>query len=154
MLLRLFSTLGAPAISYGCEVWGSLCHGRLLSVARRLQGVQIAFVRYVCGRLPVDILQLPFCAEWEDPCRFKWCFQLHMVRFALRPSDLPRGALYCEILRDDVQDALARPSFGTDQVVKHFQSLGMPATTAHSVTTLNDKSRFCCHAAGKDYEVW
>ena len=61
MLLRLFSSLVAPAISYGCEVWGSQCHGNLVSDAKKLQGVQVAFLRNICGRLPVGI---PASAIW------------------------------------------------------------------------------------------
>ena len=89
MLLRLFSALVAPAISYGCEVWGSQCHGKLVSDAKKLQGVQLAFLRNVCGRLPVGIPAAAIFAELaEDPCSFKWWVQL--VGFALRVSDLPQ----------------------------------------------------------------
>ena len=55
IFLRLFSTLLAPAISYGCEVWELQCHGNLVSDAKKLQGVQLAFLRIVCGRMPVGI---------------------------------------------------------------------------------------------------
>ena len=58
MLLRPFAPLVAPAISYGCEVWGSQLQGRLntqISDAKKLQGVQLAFLRSVCGRLPVGV---------------------------------------------------------------------------------------------------
>ena len=54
IFLRL-SSRKAPAISYGCEVWGSQCHGNLVSNAKKLQGLQLAFLRIVCGRMPVGI---------------------------------------------------------------------------------------------------
>ena len=99
----------APAISYGCEVWGTQCHGKLVSDAKKLQGVQLAFLRNVWGCLPVGIPAAAIFAELaEDPCSFRWWVQL--VGFALRVSDLPRGSLYGEILADNVQDALAEPS--------------------------------------------
>ena len=60
------------------------------------------------------------------------------------------------ILRDNVQDALAKASSAiwAAQVVKHVQSLGLPAPFAHDGTVLIDKSSFRCHAAGKSREVW
>ena len=64
MLLRLFSALFAPAISYGCEVWVSQLQGRLGADARKLQGIQCAFLRNFCGRLPVVFLSLPFSVKW------------------------------------------------------------------------------------------
>ena len=74
----------------------------------------------------------------------------------MRVSHLPRGALHQEILCDNVQDALAKPSCANwaAQVVKHVRSLGLPAPFAHDGTVLIDKSSFCRHAAGKDHEVW
>ena len=45
MLLRLFATLVAPAISYVCKVWGSQLQGRLNSDAKK--GVDLAFFRSV-----------------------------------------------------------------------------------------------------------
>ena len=158
MLLRLLSTLVAPAMSYGCEVWGSRCHGNngnLVSDAKKLQGVQLAFLRNVCGRLPVSIPAAADFAELaEDPCSLKWWLQL--VGFALRVSDLPPGSLHREILKDNVQDALAKPSSANwaAQVVKHVRSLGLPAPFAHDGTVLSDKSSFRRHAAGNFREVW
>ena len=99
------------------------CHGNLVSDAKRLQGVQLAFPRNVCGRLPVGIPAAAIFAELaEDPCSLKWWLQL--VGFALRVSDLPPGSLHRETLKDNVQDALAKPFSGNwaAQVVKHVRS--------------------------------
>ena len=51
------------------------------------------------------------------------------MAFAVRVFDLLRDALHREILEDSMQDALAGPSCPTwaAQVVKHVQSLGLPA---------------------------
>ena len=110
--LEALLDIGRPAISYGCEVWGSQCHDnltRLVSDAKKLQGVQLAFLRNVCGRLPVGLPAAAIFAELAaDPCSLKWWGQL--VRFALRISDLPQVSPHCEILTDNVQDALAKPS--------------------------------------------
>ena len=97
-----------PAISYGSEVWGSQCHGNLVSDAKKLQGVPLAFLRSVCGRLPVGIPAAAIVAELAgDPCSLKWWMQL--VGFALWVSDLPQGSLHRELLTVNVQDALAKP---------------------------------------------
>ena len=78
----------SPAISDGCEVWGSQCHGNLIDDAKKLQGGQVAFLRNSCGCLPVGIPAAAKFAELaEDPCSLKWWVQL--VGFALRISDLP-----------------------------------------------------------------
>lgn len=76
--------------------------------------------------------------------------------FALRVSDLQQGSLYREILTDNVQDALAKPSSASwaAQVVEHVRPLGLPAPFAHDVTVLIDKPSFRRHAAGKSHEVW
>ena len=108
------------------------------------------FLRNVCGRLPASVPAAAIFAELaEDPCSLKWWLQL--VGFALRISDLPPGSLHREILRDHVQNALAKPSSANwaAQVVKHVRSLGLPAPCAHYGTVLIDKSSFCRHAAGK-----
>ena len=106
----------------------------------------------VVACLPV-FLQLP-CLLAEDPSSLKWWVQL--VGFALRLSDLPQGSLHREILTDNVQDALAKPSSANwaAQVVKHVRSLGLPAPFAHDGTVLIGKSSFRPQAAGKSHEVW
>ena len=78
---------------------------------QKAAGVQFAFLRNVCGRLPAGIAAATIYAISElaeDPCSLKWWVQL--VEFALRISDLPQGSFHCEILTDNVQDALAKPS--------------------------------------------
>ena len=83
MLLRLSSTLVAPAVSYGCEVWGSQLQGRLDAVAKKLQGVQSAFLPNVCDRLPVGIPMPAILNEVaQDPCTLSWWVQL--LCFAVR----------------------------------------------------------------------
>ena len=66
VLLRLFSALVAPAISYGCEVWGSQCHGKLVSDAKKLQGVQLPFCAMcvVACLSSLRILQLQSLLSW------------------------------------------------------------------------------------------
>ena len=78
------------------RVWGSQCHGNLVSDAKKLQGVQLAFLRSVCGRLPVGTPAAAIFAELaEDPCSLKWRMQL--VGFALWVSDLPQGSLHRDL---------------------------------------------------------
>lgn len=52
---KLFTILIAPALQCDCKVWQSQKQRRLAADARELQGVQPAFSRNVCGRLPVYI---------------------------------------------------------------------------------------------------
>ena len=122
MLLRLFASLVAPTISYGCEVWGSHLQGRLNSDAKRLQGVQLAFLRSVCGRLPMGVPSAAVLAEVaEDLCILKWWVQL--VQCVVRVSEMPEGSLHRDILRDNVWDAFAKPSAGSwaAQIINCFR---------------------------------
>ena len=145
----------APAFSYGCEVWGSQLQGRLDSDAKKLQGVQSAFLRGVCGRLPVSIPMPAILNEVaQDPCTLSWWVQL--VRFAVQLSGMPSGSLHRDILRDNVLDAFPKPAAGNwaAQVIKQFRSLGLPAPFAHDGTVSIDKSSFRAKLAGKHHEVW
>ena len=58
--------------------------------------------------------------------------------FALQISDLPQGSLHHEILSNNGQDALAKPSSAhwAAQVVKHVWSLGLPASFAQDATVV------------------
>ena len=110
----------------------------------------------VCGCLPVGISAAAiFAALAKDSCSLEWWVQ--PLRFALRISDLPQGSLHDEILRGNVQDALAKPSSAHWaahwQVVKHVRSLGLPAPSSKKAIAddgaiLIDRSSPRRHAAG------
>ena len=70
----------------------------------------------------------------QEPCTLSWWVPL--VRFAVRMSGMPSGSLHCEILRNNILGAFAKPSVGNwaAQVIRHFQSLGLPAPLAHDGT--------------------
>ena len=102
MLLRLYSTLiahmGMHAISYGCEIWGSQCHGSLVSDAQKLKGSQVdvqhasfpfcAMSVHACLSLTVGTSAASIFAELaEDAWSLMWWVQL--VGLALQISDLP-----------------------------------------------------------------
>ena len=86
MLLRFFSVLVAPAISYECKGWGSQSQGKFDADAKKSQGVQFAFLRHACGRLPDDTSMPDIPNELVlEPWTLSWWVQ----HFALRVSDLP-----------------------------------------------------------------
>ena len=154
MLLRLFSAVIGPALSYSCEVWGSQLQGKLDSDAKKLQGVQSTFLRGLCGRLPVGTPMPAILIEVaQDPSTLSWWVQL--VRFAVQLSGMPSGSLHHDTLRGNVLDAFAKPSVGSwaTQVIRQFRSLGLPAPFAHDGTVSIDKSSFCIRLAGKHHEV-
>ena len=60
--------------------------------AKKLQGVQTAFLRDVCGSLPVGTPGVANSSELaEDTCSLKWWGQF--MGFALQILDLPQGSL-------------------------------------------------------------
>ncbi len=47
MMRRLFDAIVKPTVSYGCEVWGTLCFGSLQPGFKGMAGLQIAFFRQI-----------------------------------------------------------------------------------------------------------
>ncbi len=116
MLLRLFATFVALAISYECEVWVSHVQGRLNSDAKKLQGVQLAILCSICGRFPVSVPSDAVLAEVaEDPCILKYLVQL--VQFVGGGSQMHGGSLHRNIPKNNVLDAFkskfAKPAAGS-----------------------------------------
>ena len=101
----------APAISCSSVVWGSKVQGEVDADAGKLKGVQFAFLRKVCGCLPVGIPMPAILNEVaQNPCTLGWWVQL--VRFAVRMSSMSSGSLHRDFRRDTILDAFARHSVG------------------------------------------
>ena len=45
MIRRLFDAVVKPTVSYGCEVWGTMCTGSMTPELRRMANIQLAFFR-------------------------------------------------------------------------------------------------------------
>ena len=45
MMRRLFDAVVRPTVSYGCEVWGTICSGSLPAEIKRVADIQLTFFR-------------------------------------------------------------------------------------------------------------
>ena len=129
------------------EVWGSQCHGTLISDAKKAVGSATCpsaqclwSLAYHTSGIPATAISAELAEAF--PYSLKWWGQL--VGTLCPGAPVPQGALNRAVLTDNVQDALAQPSSASwaAQVVKHVRSLGLPAPFAHDCTALIDKSSF------------
>ncbi len=107
MMRRLFDAVVKPTVSYGCEVWGTLCSGSLQPGLKGMAGLQIAFFRQIL-KLRKSISPHAIFAELaEAPWQRTWWSQV--LRFMHRLDSMDEGSLHPDILSDNIHDALGNP---------------------------------------------
>ena len=87
-----------------------MSHGRLDADARKVQSVQLAFLRMFAAAYLSLYLYLPSHRGGSGRMLSSWWVQL--VDFAVRVSELPPESLDCDILRVGVLYAFAKPPVG------------------------------------------
>ena len=66
MMRRLFDAVVKPTVSYGSEIWGTLCSGGLSLELKDMQKLQLAFFRQIC-RLRNSVSAPIVFAELAEP---------------------------------------------------------------------------------------
>ncbi len=130
MKCRLFATLVSPTASYGCEVLGTHCVGRVSGDIAKLLRIQSAFLRIPC-QLPMGMPVSALFAELGDePCDHRWWSRV--IRFAGQLDAKPGGDLHREIMHDDISDARLFPTGGNwaAQIARQCRALQLPAPFA------------------------
>ncbi len=129
MMRRLFDAVVKPTVSYayGCEVWGTLCSGKLQPGLNGMAGLQIAFF---CQLLKLRRSVSPhviFAELAEGPWQRTWWSQV--LGFIHRLDSMDGWSLYPAILSDNIHDALGDSGCcnWAARKQKHFASLGVPS---------------------------
>ena len=127
MMRRLFDAVVKPTVSYGCEVWGTLCSGNLKPGLKGMAGLQIAFFRQLL-KLRTSISPHVIFAELaEAPWQRTWWSQV--LGFMHRLDSMDEGSLHPDILSDNIHDALGNPGCcnWAAGIQRQFASLGVPS---------------------------
>ncbi len=107
MMRHLFDAVVKPTVSYGCEVWGTLCSGSLQPGLKGMAGLQIAFFRQILKLRKSISPHVIFAELAEVPWQRTWWSQV--LRFMHRLDSMDEGSLHPDILSDNIHDALGNP---------------------------------------------
>ncbi len=92
MMRRLFDAVVKPTVSYGCEVWGTLCSGSLQPGLKSMAGLQVAFFRQVLKLRKSISPHVIFAELAEAPWQRTWWSQV--LRFMHRLDSMDEGSLH------------------------------------------------------------
>ncbi len=154
MMRRLFDAVVKSTVSYGCEVWGTLCSGNLKPGLKGMAGLQIAFFRQLL-KLRTSISPHVIFAELaEAPWQRTWWSQV--LGFMHRLDSMDEGSLHPDILSDNIHDALGNPGCcnWAAGIQKQFASLGVPSPFSGGRIRNVDHLAFRKAMLARDMSVW
>ncbi len=154
MMRRLFDAVVKPTVSYGCEVWGTLCSGSLQPGLKGMAGLQIAFFRQILKLRKSISPHVIFAELAEAPWQRTWWSQV--LRFMHRLDSMDEGSLHPDILSDNIHDALGNPRCcnWAAGVQKQFASLGVPSPFSGGRIRNVDHLAFRKAMLARDMSVW
>ncbi len=154
MMRRLFDAVVKPTVSYGCEVWGTLCSGSLQPELKGMAGLQIAFFRQILKLRKSISPHVVFAELAEAPWQRTWWSQV--LRFMHRLESMDGGSLHPDILSDNIHDALCNPGCcnWAAGVQKQFASLGVPSPFSGGRVRNVDHLAFRKAMLARDMSVW
>ena len=125
MIRRLFDAVVRPTVSYGCEVWGSLCVSSLPAEVRKMANIQLHFFRQTLRLRSSIAAPILFAELHKIPWVGFWWSQV--VRFMQQLKTVPDTSPHGDILRDNLRDARSDPHFGnwTEGVQKKYAGLAL-----------------------------
>ncbi len=107
MMRRLFDAVVKPTVSYGCEVWGTLCSGNLQPGLKGVAGLQLAFFRHLLKLRRSISPHVIFAELAEAPWQRTWWSQV--LGFMHRLESMDENSLHPDILSDNIHDLLGNP---------------------------------------------
>ncbi len=154
MMRRLFDAVVKPTVSYGCEVWGTLCSGNLQPGLKGMAGLQIAFFRQLLKLRRSISPHVIFAELAEAPWQRTWWSQV--LGFMHRLDSMDEGSLHPDILSDNIHDALGNPGCcnWAAGVQKQFASLGVPSPFSGGRIRNVDHLAFRKAMLARDMSVW
>ncbi len=93
MMRRLFDAIVKPAVSYGCEIWGTLCSGAALPELSKMGALQLALFRQLCKLRKSVSASVIFAELAEVPWLRVWWTQV--LSFMHRLANMSRGQPSC-----------------------------------------------------------
>ena len=138
MMRRLFDALVMPTVSYGAEIWGTLCSHPLPPDIKQMADVQVSFLRQLCRLRRSVTPAIIFRELAEKPWVHRWWCQV--LGFMHRLSNMPQSSIHVDILRDNISAAQQHPMCGNwaAGIVRQYAGLGMPSPFSSSgVVALN-----------------
>ena len=125
MMRRLFDAVVKPTVSYGSEIWGTLCSGGLSLELKDMQKLQLAFFRQICRLRNSVSAPIVFAELAEPPWLRIWWSQV--IGFMHRLAKMSSDSLHADILSDNINDALhgASSHNWAAGIQKHYAHLGL-----------------------------
>ena len=154
MKRRLFATLISPAASYGCEVLGTHCVGRVsgdIAKLTRIHSTSLLVLCQLCMGTPVSAL---FAELGDEPWDHRWC--LRVIRFAGQLDGKPKGDLHREIMHDNVSDARLFPAGGNwaAQIARQCRGVQLPAPFAVDASVVISAISYRSRLLEQSHEFW
>ncbi len=153
---RLFDAIVKPAVSYGCEIGGTLCSGAPLPELIRMGALQLAFSRQLCKLRRSVSASVIFAELAEVPWLRVWWTQVLGFRHRLAIAKMSKDSLHANILRDNIQDAEHSPLVANwaGKIRKQFANPGMTCPFLGGVIGTVDVLAFRKAIVLQDISVW
>ena len=121
----MFDAVVKPTVSYGSEIWGTLCSEGLSLELKDMQKLQLAFFRQVCRLRNSVSAPIVFAELAEAPWLRIWWSQV--IGFMHRLAKMSSDSLHADILSDNINDALhgASSHNWASGIQKHYAHLGL-----------------------------
>ncbi len=151
---RLFDAIVKPTVSYGCEMWDTLCSGAALPELSKMEPLGLAFFRQLCKLRKSVSASLVFAELAEVPWLRVWWTQI--LSFMHRLAKMPEDSLHADILRDNIHDAEHNPIVANwaGGIRKQFADLGMASPCPGGVVGMVDVLAFWRAMQSQEVSVW
>ena len=154
MMRRLFDAVVKPTVSYGSEVWGTLCSAGLYDELKDMQKLQLAFFRQICRLRNSVSASIGFAELAKVPWLRTWWSQV--IGFMHRLAKMSDDSLHANILSDNIHDALHGGSMRnwTAGVQDYYAGLGLASPSSGGRLQNIDAHGFQRAMLAREGSVW